>query len=68
MESSMDRSELRALFSVTGTTCSACSGSVEKVVKRFPGMKEAVIDVLNNRAQVMFYPSYVNMTSSIPAQ
>ncbi|KAL7597210.1 hypothetical protein Lser_V15G27666 [Lactuca serriola] len=60
MESSMDRSERRALFSVTGMTCSACAGSVEKAVKRLPGIKEAVIDVLNNRAQVMFYPSFVN--------
>nr|XP_043614106.1 probable copper-transporting ATPase HMA5 [Erigeron canadensis] len=52
--------EARALFSVTGMTCSACAGSVEKAVKRLPGIKEAVVDVLNNRAQVMFYPTYVN--------
>ncbi|XP_076888999.1 putative copper-transporting ATPase HMA5 [Bidens hawaiensis] len=52
--------EARALFLVTGMTCSACAGSVEKAVKRLPGIKEAVVDVLNNRAQVMFYPSYVN--------
>ncbi|XP_076897570.1 putative copper-transporting ATPase HMA5 [Bidens hawaiensis] len=39
------------LFSVSGMTCSACAGSVEKAVKRLPGIKEAVVDVLNNRAQ-----------------
>ncbi|KAL4592887.1 hypothetical protein LXL04_005894 [Taraxacum kok-saghyz] len=60
MESNIDKSESRALFSVTGMTCSACAGSVEKAVKRLPGIKEAVIDVLNNRAQVMFYPSFIN--------
>lgn len=66
MESSMDRSERRTLFSVTGMTCSACAGSVEKAVKRLPGIKEAVIDVLNNRAQVMFYPSFVNVSFIVP--
>ncbi|KAL4563541.1 hypothetical protein LXL04_027584 [Taraxacum kok-saghyz] len=46
MESNIDKSESGALFSVTGMTCSACAGSVEKAVKRLPGIKEAVIDVL----------------------
>ncbi|KAK6137446.1 hypothetical protein DH2020_028803 [Rehmannia glutinosa] len=44
-------SEATAVFSVTGMTCSACAGSVEKAVKRLPGIKEAAVDVLNNRAQ-----------------
>ncbi|KAH7839493.1 hypothetical protein Vadar_004995 [Vaccinium darrowii] len=52
----------KALFSVTGMTCSACAGSVEKAVKRLPGIKEAVVDVLNNRAQVMFFPRFVNVS------
>ncbi|KAL3818072.1 hypothetical protein ACJIZ3_003977 [Penstemon smallii] len=59
-EKLMQGSEAEALFSVTGMTCSACAGSVEKAVKRLPGIKEAVVDVLNNRAQVMFYPAFVN--------
>ncbi|MQL94330.1 hypothetical protein Taro_027001 [Colocasia esculenta] len=50
-----------ALFSVAGMTCSACAGSVEKAVKRLPGIQEASVDVLNNRAQVLFYPSFVNV-------
>ncbi|GFS29563.1 heavy metal atpase 5 [Actinidia rufa] len=58
--SNAEGSEAKALFSVTGMTCSACAGSVEKAVKRLPGIKEAVVDVLNNRALVMFYPSFVN--------
>ncbi|CAA3024989.1 probable copper-transporting ATPase HMA5, partial [Olea europaea subsp. europaea] len=52
--------ESKALFSVIGMTCTACAGSVEKAVKRLPGIKEAVVDVLNNRAQVIFYPAFVN--------
>ncbi|CAM8980258.1 unnamed protein product [Rhodiola kirilowii] len=53
--------EARALFSVIGMTCSACAGSVEKAVKRLSGIKEAVVDVLNNRARVSFFPNIVNV-------
>ncbi|KAK7358629.1 hypothetical protein VNO77_00567 [Canavalia gladiata] len=52
-----------ALFSVTGITCSACAASIEKAVKRLSGIREAVVDVLNNRAQVLYYPSFVNEDS-----
>ncbi|TXG50489.1 hypothetical protein EZV62_023013 [Acer yangbiense] len=51
---------VKAVFSVMGMTCSACAGSVEKAIKRLPGIHEAVVDVLNNKAQVLFYPSFVN--------
>lgn len=54
-------SETTAFFSVTGMTCSACAGSVEKAVKRLPGIREAVVDVLNAKARVQFYPSFVNV-------
>ncbi|XP_021895268.1 probable copper-transporting ATPase HMA5 [Carica papaya] len=50
----------KAVFCVMGMTCSACAGSVEKAVKRLPGIQEAAVDVLNNRAQVLFYPTFVN--------
>ncbi|KAL5551664.1 hypothetical protein UlMin_001840 [Ulmus minor] len=53
-------SEAKAVFSVIGMTCSACAGSVEKAIKRLPGIREAAIDVLNNRAQVHFFPNFVN--------
>jgi Cu+-exporting ATPase len=52
-----------ALFSVDGMTCSACAGSVEKGIKRLHGIQEAVVDVLNNRARVIFHPSFVNVTN-----
>ncbi|KAJ6908449.1 hypothetical protein NC651_018768 [Populus alba x Populus x berolinensis] len=39
-----------------GMTCSACAGSVEKVVKRLPGIREVVVDVLINKAQVCSTP------------
>lgn len=56
----IEGSESKALFSVIGMTCSACAGSVEKAIKRLPGIREAVVDVLNNRVQVIFYPLFVN--------
>ncbi|KAK6947765.1 hypothetical protein RJ641_001238 [Dillenia turbinata] len=62
-EQSIEGSESKALYSVIGMTCSACAGSVEKAIKRLPGIKEAVVDVLNNRAQVLFYPAFVNVRS-----
>lgn len=58
----VEGSEVKALFSVTGMTCSACAASVEKGVKRLPGIREAVVDVLNNRALVLFHPSFVNVS------
>ena len=42
----------------------ACSASFEKAVKRLPCIRQAVVDVLNNRAQVPFYPSFVNVSSA----
>ena len=56
-------SESKAVFSVMGMTCSSCAGSVEKAVKRLPGILEAAVDVVNNRAQVLFYPTFVNVSS-----
>lgn len=55
----------KAVFSVNGMSCSACAGSVEKAIKRLSGIKEAVVDVLNNKAQVVFYPSFVNVSITI---
>lgn len=52
-----------ALFSVIGMTCSACAGSVEKAIKRLPGIENAAVDVLNNRAQVLFHPNFVNVSA-----
>ncbi|XP_020597036.1 probable copper-transporting ATPase HMA5 [Phalaenopsis equestris] len=49
-----------ATFSVFGMTCSACAGSVEKAIKRLSGILNAAVDVLNNRAQVIFYSNFVS--------
>ena len=56
--------ERRALFSVVGMSC---AGSVEKAVKRLPGISQARVDVLSNRAQVLFCPSFVNVDTILVA-
>ncbi|KAB1223232.1 putative copper-transporting ATPase HMA5 [Morella rubra] len=56
----VEGSEAKAVFSVIGMTCSACAGSVEKAIKQLPGIRKAVVDVLNNRAQVLYHPNFVN--------
>ncbi|RZS08632.1 hypothetical protein BHM03_00039641 [Ensete ventricosum] len=50
-----------ALLTVLGMTCAACAGSVEKAIKRLPGIHDAAVDVLNDRAQVVFYPAFVSI-------
>ncbi|CAN6374150.1 unnamed protein product [Urochloa humidicola] len=55
-----DEEEKVAVFEVTGMSCAACAGSVEKAVKRLPGIHDAAVDVLGGRAQVVFYPAFVS--------
>ena len=56
--------EKKVIFSVSGITCSACAGSVEKAVKRLPGIREAAVDVLNHRALVHYYSNFVTVSST----
>jgi len=57
-----------AVFAVTGMTCSACAGSVEKAVKRLPGIHDAAVDVLGGRVQVVFYPAFVSVSIGSPGR
>lgn len=41
--------------------CAACAGSIEKAVKRLPGIEEATVAVLQNRAQVVYRPAFVQV-------
>ncbi|KAG1355064.1 Copper-transporting ATPase HMA5 [Cocos nucifera] len=59
-EEEEEEEEKVALFSVLGMTCAACAGSVEKAIKRLPGIHDAAVDVLNDRVQVIFYPAFVS--------
>ncbi|KAF8113171.1 hypothetical protein N665_0055s0035, partial [Sinapis alba] len=59
--SSEEEATSKAVFRVIGMTCAACAGPVEEAIKRLQGIHKAVIDVLNNQAQVCFNPSLVNV-------
>ncbi|KAG2299164.1 hypothetical protein Bca4012_010729 [Brassica carinata] len=59
--SSEEEATSKAVFRIMGMTCAACAGPVEEAIKRLRGIHEAVIDVLNNQAQVLFNPSFVNV-------
>lgn len=57
----------KELFSVMGMTCSACALSVEKAVERLPGIHNVSVDVLNNRAQVIYNAVLVTEDAIIEA-
>jgi hypothetical protein len=47
---------------VEGMVCAACAGSVEKAVKRLPGIEDATVALLRNKAQVFYRPAFVEVT------
>ncbi|KAG6433825.1 hypothetical protein SASPL_105443 [Salvia splendens] len=57
-EKCMEGLEAKALFSVTGMTCSTCAASVKKAVKRLPGIKEVGVDALNHPSLVCVLPRF----------
>ena len=50
---------------VLGMECAACASSIEKSVKRLPGIEDATVAVLQNRAQVMYHPAFVDVSPLI---
>ncbi|XP_059444042.1 probable copper-transporting ATPase HMA5 [Corylus avellana] len=50
----------KAVFSVDGMTCSPSIGAIEEALRRPPGIREAVLDLLNNKVRVLYYPSSIN--------
>lgn len=52
----------KALFSVNGMTYSPCAGVIEEAVNRLPGIRNAVVDFLNYRAQVLYNPGFVDVS------
>lgn len=44
-----------------GMKCAACAGSIEKAVKRLAGIEDASVAVLQNRAQVVYRPAFVEV-------
>ena len=47
---------------ITGMTCAACSGRVEKVLDKLPGIATAVVNLALERATVEYYPGVITVT------
>lgn len=50
----------KVTFKVTGMACEACASSVEKAVKRLHGIEDASVTVVQNNAQVVYRPAFVD--------
>lgn len=48
---------------VTGMTCAACSNSVEAALRHLPGVLTASVALLQNRADVLFDPHLLKVSS-----
>lgn len=51
---------MKQKFQVTGMTCSACSATVERNVKKLEGVKEVTVNLLSNSMVVSYDESRVN--------
>ncbi len=49
-------SEREVAFAVSGMTCANCAGSVERILKKTPGVTEAAVNYAAERATVRFDP------------
>ena len=52
-----DKVELK----ITGMTCAACSGRVERSLKKLPGVVNAVVNLAVEKATVEYYPDVVSV-------
>ena len=52
---------------VTGMTCAACAASIERALKKLPGVGDAGVNYATNRATVTFDPSVLNLPTIVEA-
>ncbi|WOG86425.1 hypothetical protein DCAR_0205629 [Daucus carota subsp. sativus] len=57
VEQGMSRIQVR----ITGMTCAACSNAVETALISLNGVVSASVALLQNKADVVFHPSVVNV-------
>ena len=52
-----------ASFAISGMTCAACAGRVEKALARTPGVEEATVNLATERASVRFDPAATTLAT-----
>jgi Cu+-exporting ATPase len=52
-----DKVELK----ITGMTCAACSGRIERVLNKMPGIAGAIVNLAVEKATVEYYPGVVSL-------
>ncbi|GBF98396.1 copper-transporting ATPase-like, partial [Raphidocelis subcapitata] len=57
----------RCTLTVTGMTCAACSGAVERALSALPGVSRAAVDLLASRADIQFDPNSTGPRAFIAA-
>ena len=50
---------MHAQFPITGMTCAACQGRVQRVLEKTPGVASAAVNLLTERATVTYDPAVV---------
>ena len=49
-------------LTITGMTCAACSGRVERSLNKLPGIASAVVNLAVEKATVAYYPSVISVS------
>ncbi len=52
-----EQSEICVIFEVEGMTCASCAMSIEKGLKKVPGVKEARVNLASEQATVIYDPA-----------
>jgi Cu+-exporting ATPase len=48
---------------ITGMTCANCVATVERSIKKLPGVQQATVNLSSERATIVFDPTVANLTS-----
>ncbi len=48
---------------VTGMTCAACARTIERTLQKVPGVQDASVNLVTNRATVRFDPSRADVSN-----
>jgi Cu+-exporting ATPase len=57
-----DKRFAEVLVHVSGMACASCANTVEKSVKKLPGVKDAAVNLISARAKVVYDPSVTGIS------